>query len=397
MSNIPRIFHRVWLDIGRGPDVPQRYLDQAAQWTDRHPNWSSIVWNFERCRSFLQKTYPSYLPIWLSYANPMYRVDAIRYFILHHFGGVYLDFDVRCKGSLDKLFAPDAATDSLSARQRAPRHQAFLVPLGSMINNYFMAFSPGHPFLDFVTNLMQSKPSKMAKIERSVLGLMYVAGPFFLTKCYRKYTRGCRRRGQNPSSCDVTVTTAFECVRNNKASKLTALTTLLQHSELSGSALASLFAGSSSSTSSWATTSAADNFRSSISAAVRPTDSDEETWTAKSDDRASTVQANQEDGSKSIASPSGKVGSHDSDVTWLTRHPDHLILDVVRVVGFVLLAAMAVYIGWRLFSPNKGKEDYKRDQKSKPGSKVKPSSTEISDGSGFADDVPLVRRRRNNS
>ena len=52
---------------------------------------------------FLEAYYPWFLPVYRSYEIPVNRNDAVRYFYLYHFGGVYLDFDVGCLKSLEPL------------------------------------------------------------------------------------------------------------------------------------------------------------------------------------------------------------------------------------------------------------------------------------------------------
>ena len=49
----------------------------------------------------MNKEYSSFLPVYESYPYNIQRVDAARYFILYHFGGVYLDLDIGCKSNRD--------------------------------------------------------------------------------------------------------------------------------------------------------------------------------------------------------------------------------------------------------------------------------------------------------
>lgn len=52
-----------------------------------------------------QEHYPWFLPTYRSYAYAIQRVDVVRYFLLHHYGGLYLDLDVGCKKRLDFMRA----------------------------------------------------------------------------------------------------------------------------------------------------------------------------------------------------------------------------------------------------------------------------------------------------
>ena len=44
----------------------------------------------------LEQHYAWFLPAWHSYNETVLRGDAIRYFILHRYGGLYIDLDVEC-------------------------------------------------------------------------------------------------------------------------------------------------------------------------------------------------------------------------------------------------------------------------------------------------------------
>lgn len=55
----------------------------------------------------MAKHYPSFLPTFDSYKYPIQRADAIRYFVLHRFGGIYMDLDVGCKRDFAPLLSGD--------------------------------------------------------------------------------------------------------------------------------------------------------------------------------------------------------------------------------------------------------------------------------------------------
>ncbi len=44
-------------------------------------------------RELIATEYPWFLNTFDNYSEPIQRADAIRYFVLAHFGGVYLDLD----------------------------------------------------------------------------------------------------------------------------------------------------------------------------------------------------------------------------------------------------------------------------------------------------------------
>jgi inositol phosphorylceramide mannosyltransferase catalytic subunit len=50
-----------------------------------------MFWTDQNGRAFLLKHYPSLVRTFDSYTHPVQRADALRYAVLHHYGGIYLD------------------------------------------------------------------------------------------------------------------------------------------------------------------------------------------------------------------------------------------------------------------------------------------------------------------
>nr|KAG5701406.1 hypothetical protein BaRGS_032738 [Batillaria attramentaria] len=54
-------------------------------------------------RELIANNYSWFLADYDSYRYNIQRVDSARYFILHHFGGVYMDLDISCRHQLAPL------------------------------------------------------------------------------------------------------------------------------------------------------------------------------------------------------------------------------------------------------------------------------------------------------
>lgn len=66
-----------------------------------------MLWTDALSRDFIAKHYPAFLPTFDGYKYPIQRADSIRYFILHHFGGIYMDLDIGCRRRMDPLLQGD--------------------------------------------------------------------------------------------------------------------------------------------------------------------------------------------------------------------------------------------------------------------------------------------------
>lgn len=98
---IPRVLHQIWYQ-GEA-ELPARYRVFRDGWRAAHPDWEHRLWDRAACRALLAERYPEFLPTWEAYPLFIQRIDSIRYFILEHHGGVYLDMDMECLKPLDPL------------------------------------------------------------------------------------------------------------------------------------------------------------------------------------------------------------------------------------------------------------------------------------------------------
>jgi len=124
------------------------------------------------------RRYPWFLETFDGYPYPIQRADAIRYFVLHHFGGVYIDLDDGCNRSLDPLLA-------------YPAWVRRTVPTG--ISNDAMGAIPRHPFflkaIDSLTDYNRRWPLPYITVMAST-------GPLYLSIIWRHYNNA------NPEGSD---------------------------------------------------------------------------------------------------------------------------------------------------------------------------------------------------
>ncbi|MGW1801478.1 glycosyltransferase [Streptomyces sp. NPDC001984] len=169
-KRIPALIHQTWKDT----DVPLKWREWADSWRLRHPDWGYRLWTDADNRAFLQEHYPWFLPVYDGYPEAIMRADAIRYFLLDHFGGLYVDLDFECLSPVDGILdghelvlgcEPEVHTRLLLARQRG---------FGRIVGNAFIASRPGHPFWAHVHRQLVGA--------HKLPGPLDVTGPFFLTR-----------------------------------------------------------------------------------------------------------------------------------------------------------------------------------------------------------------------
>ena len=103
---IPKILHFVWISEG-GIDLPAEHAGNPSKWESMNPGWAVRLWSGPELEGFVSTHYPSYLPLWNSLGKAVKKSDLGRLLLLHHFGGIYLDWDLepfsRPRGVLDSF------------------------------------------------------------------------------------------------------------------------------------------------------------------------------------------------------------------------------------------------------------------------------------------------------
>lgn len=96
-----KIIHQMWL---QGHEhMPVKYQLSIDSWKTQNPGYEHIFWDKSRIECFMERHYPRYLHPWQTLDKPIKQCDAARYFILHHYGGVYADMDTIAHKSMDAL------------------------------------------------------------------------------------------------------------------------------------------------------------------------------------------------------------------------------------------------------------------------------------------------------
>ena len=95
-DSIPKVIHHTWFGKDPYPKLVQKCI---ASWKKHLPDYDIITWtpdNFDMdiC-PWVRESYEA-----KKYA---YTADYVRYYVLHNYGGIYLDADVEVKKNFDSL------------------------------------------------------------------------------------------------------------------------------------------------------------------------------------------------------------------------------------------------------------------------------------------------------
>ena len=167
---IPKIVHLTW----KTKTIPEKFKRTIQSWRRTNPEWELKLWTDEDNRNYIANNYPDFLTTFEGYPYGIQRADAIRYFLLKDFGGIYCDLDIEVLGSMNTHF------------ERA-NGEVFLVQSGNVpvFTNSFMASVPGAPFWDEVIERLSNPKIPWYAVTKHFI-VMYSTGPLMVNAVARQ-------------------------------------------------------------------------------------------------------------------------------------------------------------------------------------------------------------------
>ena len=182
-SLIPKIIHQTY----KTDQIPEHWKEGQQRCIDLHPDYQYILWTDEMALNFIKEEFPWFLDTFQSYKYPIQRADAMRYFVLLSYGGVYIDLDDGCQRPLDPLL-------------RVPAFLRKTSPLG--VSNDVMGFVPRHPFLlKVIKNLKHYNKNWY----NPYMTIMSSTGPLFISIIWKQYKRWNHFKNLNPEEITIRV------------------------------------------------------------------------------------------------------------------------------------------------------------------------------------------------
>jgi mannosyltransferase OCH1-like enzyme len=166
-TSIPRIIHRTY----KTNNIPPEWKVTYESCRVLNPTYEQYFWTDESARQFIETHYYWFLRTYDAYPYNIQRADAIRYFVLWYYGGVYIDMDIACRRPLDPL---------LNFPAWVPKTQ----PYG--VSNDLMASTPGHPF---ITKVALSLHDHDGFYLSKYITVFFTTGPMYLNGLLTEWLR----------------------------------------------------------------------------------------------------------------------------------------------------------------------------------------------------------------
>lgn len=168
-NSIPKLIFQTWKSK---TDLPENFAAWQKSLKDVNPEFAYRIWDDKDNRAFIAKNFAWFLETYDSYPSEIFRADAVRYFFLYKFGGVYVDMDTECLKPLDPLLEVSDVVLGRMGTNAAFDHS---------IPNAIMMSKPRQEFWLLVMSLMLSQVGKHDQPE-------YVTGPVVLKTAHDLYT-----------------------------------------------------------------------------------------------------------------------------------------------------------------------------------------------------------------
>lgn len=175
--SIPKVLHRIWV----GSELPDEFVYYGLTWQKHHPDWKQYLWSDKRqepVKGVVVSTIPSPLhneelfkqaPRLVPEQNiNQFRADLLRYEILLHYGGVYVDTDFECVKNIDSILE---GISSFAAWETT----------NHWINNAILGCEPGDLFFDALVGRLAQSVREHPNQRPNVM-----SGPQYFTQLYNE-------------------------------------------------------------------------------------------------------------------------------------------------------------------------------------------------------------------
>jgi mannosyltransferase OCH1-like enzyme len=175
---IPKIIHQTW----KNEDTPVEFRKMAYSWVEKHTDWSYVFWTDEMNRQFIKENFPFFLKIYDAYISNIQRVDAVRYFVLFKYGGMFIDLDFECLQNITSIIK-----DAECVFGKEPDEHCLIHNKSIIVSNAFMATVPGHDFFDVICSEIAHGNEHVTDHPND--RILETTGPFLLSRLYMNYER----------------------------------------------------------------------------------------------------------------------------------------------------------------------------------------------------------------
>ena len=153
---IPKVFHRVWLKQRDDDVIPDRFEGYWERLKELHPGWGFHTWYT------FDLDWMGTKPVYDQATTDAGRADVVRFLVMWHVGGIYVDTDYEPLKAFDPLLEEDSPFAGLENTHLIcptvlggpPNHEAYEAVL-KLMPRWSRKFPPSKPNLQTGPRLLE--------------------------------------------------------------------------------------------------------------------------------------------------------------------------------------------------------------------------------------------------
>ena len=195
---ISKIIHQIWF---QGEDkIPEKLNNYKNECKKINKDYQYYIWDDDMIRRLLKDNYPDYYKTYNAFPLMIQKIDFAKYVILYHYGGVYVDMDVRCLKNATTLIKKFTGNDMIVSNSSSgiPYKWCniitkllfdFVVEM-DYVNNGIMLVKKNHHFLLYLCDEISKRlPNYSFNILTRDPYVWVSTGPGIVTKCIMDYKK----------------------------------------------------------------------------------------------------------------------------------------------------------------------------------------------------------------
>lgn len=190
---IPHIIHVTWKSKDNVPEHWQVSIDRLNEFC-KLKNFKLMFWEDKDFVPFVKKHYSEHITLFNSYKYHIQRVDVFRYFLLHHYGGIYMDLDlcIHDHETFHALYLLYKNVASVVIGESKTHGLFACLNVGICTNSFMMSVPKAKFWNNCVFNIMYNPLDSIWKKMAKNIKHPYIinsTGPGLITRAYKYYRR----------------------------------------------------------------------------------------------------------------------------------------------------------------------------------------------------------------
>jgi mannosyltransferase OCH1-like enzyme len=187
---IPKIIHQIWFQ-GEAA-IPPHLLAYHNTWIELNPDYEILVWDQKKIENLVNQQESWIKDTYFFYQKMIQKIDFAKYVILYHYGGIYMDMDIKCLQSLNNTPTINESDIIVSYMHTVLIQKITLsfyvkkIITDDFINNGTIMCSPKSEFM-WLTIKEAFNLKDFTKLILPFMHVLATTGPFCFTIAYMKY------------------------------------------------------------------------------------------------------------------------------------------------------------------------------------------------------------------